>query len=75
MVTGFALFGTIKATVGLRVTRDEELEGLDLAEHGAAAYPDFQGAIGSSGVGGSIGGPSGQGRDAAYAASLRPETA
>jgi Amt family ammonium transporter len=32
----------IKMTVGLRVTAEEELEGLDLGEHGSSAYPDFQ---------------------------------
>jgi Amt family ammonium transporter len=32
------LFGIIKATVGLRVSAEEELEGLDLAEHGMHAY-------------------------------------
>jgi len=32
----------IKATMGLRVTEHEELEGLDLGEHDMAAYPDFQ---------------------------------
>jgi Amt family ammonium transporter len=31
----------IKKTVGLRVSRAEELEGLDMGEHGNAAYPDF----------------------------------
>ena len=34
----FAIFGVIKATMGLRVTEEEELEGLDLAEHGGRAY-------------------------------------
>ena len=38
-VTGFALFAGIKATVGLRVSREEELKGLDHHEHGAEAYP------------------------------------
>ncbi len=42
MVTGFALFSLIKVTVGLRVSEDEEQEGLDYGEHGASAYPDFQ---------------------------------
>ena len=28
-------------TTGLRVTPEEEIEGLDLAEHGANSYPDF----------------------------------
>jgi ammonium transporter, Amt family len=27
--------------MGLRVTPEEELEGLDHAEHGGIAYPDF----------------------------------
>lgn len=31
----------IKATVGLRVTLQEEIEGLDIGEHGNQAYPDF----------------------------------
>jgi Amt family ammonium transporter len=35
-----AIFGAIKATMGLRVSEEEELEGLDLAEHGSHAY-DF----------------------------------
>lgn len=32
----------LKFTMGLRVTKDEEIEGLDLGEHDQAAYPDFQ---------------------------------
>jgi Amt family ammonium transporter len=35
------LFLIIKATMGLRVDPEEEMEGLDLAEHGMHAYPDF----------------------------------
>ncbi|MCI0483279.1 MAG: ammonium transporter [candidate division NC10 bacterium] len=35
-------WGILKATVGLRVSPEEELEGLDLGEHGISAYPDFQ---------------------------------
>jgi Amt family ammonium transporter len=31
----------IKATFGVRVTEEEELEGLDIGEHGNRAYPDF----------------------------------
>lgn len=34
------VFGLIKATVGLRVTREEEIEGLDIGEHGMYGYPD-----------------------------------
>jgi ammonium transporter, Amt family len=33
----------LKATVGLRVSEDEEIEGLDIGEHGISAYPDFAG--------------------------------
>lgn len=39
---GLLMFSAIKATVGLRVTPEEEDEGLDLCEHGLSAYPDFQ---------------------------------
>ena len=39
--TAFILFKVIAATVGLRVSREEELEGLDLSEHVASCYPDF----------------------------------
>ena len=37
----YLLFKTIDATIGLRVSREEELEGLDSVEHGGNAYPDF----------------------------------
>ncbi|MBI1388969.1 MAG: ammonium transporter [bacterium] len=40
-VTSFILFNVIKATIGLRVTEQEEMEGLDYGEHGASAYSDF----------------------------------
>ena len=35
----FLFFWIIKKTVGLRVTKEEEIEGLDIAEHGIRAYP------------------------------------
>lgn len=35
------IFAVVKATVGLRVSREEELTGLDV-KHGVQAYPDFQ---------------------------------
>ncbi len=41
-VTGLVLFKLIDMTVGLRVSPEEEAEGLDYGEHGASAYPDFQ---------------------------------
>ncbi len=40
-VGAFIVFSAIKATVGLRVTAEEEEEGLDLGEHGVDAYADF----------------------------------
>jgi len=44
----FAAWLLIKATMGIRVTPEEELEGLDLGEHGNLAYPDFQVISGST---------------------------
>ena len=41
-VTSLILFIIIKRTVGLRVTREDELRGLDIGEHGTEAYNDFQ---------------------------------
>lgn len=42
MVTGFIMFYLIKTVMGLRVTREEELRGLDIDEHGSEAYHGFQ---------------------------------
>jgi hypothetical protein len=39
---GLALFKVLAATVGLRVTEQEEIEGLDIGEHGNIAYPEFR---------------------------------
>jgi ammonium transporter, Amt family len=41
MVTGAILFLAIKYTIGLRVTPEEEREGLDYGEHGNDAYHGF----------------------------------
>ena len=40
-----AIFLALKATIGLRVSEEEELEGLDLGEHGMHAY-DLSGSPG-----------------------------
>lgn len=41
--TTFILFKVIKATVGLRVSKEEEIKGLDPEEHGLeSSYADFQ---------------------------------
>ena len=39
---GFIMFKIIDKTVGLRVSAEEETDGLDFHEHGGNAYPDFQ---------------------------------
>jgi len=39
---GLALFFAIEKTIGLRVTSEEELKGLDIGEHGMEAYSGFQ---------------------------------
>ncbi len=47
-VAGFVMlsmglvFAAIKYTVGLRVSKEEELRGLDITEHGMEAYAGFQ---------------------------------
>ena len=35
------VFGVLKATVGVRVSENEEAEGLDMGEHAMEAYPHF----------------------------------
>jgi len=39
---GFLLFYTIKSLIGMRVSKEEELRGLDIDEHGMEAYHGFQ---------------------------------
>lgn len=39
--TGMIVFKLIDVVIGMRVTKEEELAGLDYSEHGASAYPDF----------------------------------
>jgi Amt family ammonium transporter len=40
LFSGLILY-TLKRTVGIRVDQREEIEGLDINEHGMRAYPDF----------------------------------
>lgn len=42
--TTFVVFTVLKRTVGIRVTQDEEIEGMDLGEHGIAAYTGIEAA-------------------------------
>ena len=38
VVLSFVVFGILKYTIGLRVTEEEEIAGLDVSEHGSIAY-------------------------------------
>ena len=40
LTTGLILFNVLKRTVGLRASREEELSGLDMPEHGETTYAD-----------------------------------
>lgn len=40
--SSFLILFILKKTIGLRVSQLEELEGLDIHEHGMSAYPDFR---------------------------------
>jgi len=42
VICALILFLAIKYTMGLRVSEEEEIAGLDIGEHGMEAYPDFQ---------------------------------
>ena len=59
------IFGAIKAVMGLRVSEEEELEGLDYGEHGMHAY-DF----GTTGFGSGVAPPHGIPASPARAATL-----
>ena len=39
-VLSYAVFGILKATIGIRVTEEEEEAGLDIASHGMYGYPE-----------------------------------
>jgi len=41
-ITSWVIWVIINATMGIRVSRDEELIGLDISEHGIEGYPDFE---------------------------------
>ena len=42
LVSAFVLFALLKVTIGIRVSEEEELIGLDIGEHGMEAYHGFQ---------------------------------
>ncbi|MGB7218437.1 MAG: ammonium transporter [Vicinamibacterales bacterium] len=41
LAVSLAFWFIVKMVMGLRVSKTEELEGLDIGEHGEVAYPDF----------------------------------
>ena len=43
-VASLIVWGILKAVLGLRVSEEEEFEGVDLAECGMEAYPEFTGS-------------------------------
>ena len=49
LVTGFALFLLLKFTMGVRASREEELAGLDVSEHGIEAYAGEVSPVGVAG--------------------------
>jgi Amt family ammonium transporter len=40
LLAGFAVYGVLKATMGLRLSQEEEFEGADLSIHRIGATPD-----------------------------------
>ena len=40
-VTSLIVWGILKAVMGIRVSEEEEYEGVDLSECGMEAYPEF----------------------------------
>ena len=40
-ITSLIVWGVLKAVMGIRVSEEEEYEGVDLAECGMEAYPEF----------------------------------
>ena len=42
VICSLVIFLLIKVTMGVRVSEEEEVRGLDISEHGMESYPDFQ---------------------------------
>jgi Amt family ammonium transporter len=47
-LTSLVVWGLIRLVLGLRVSEEEEFEGVDIGECGLEAYPEFVGSKGSS---------------------------
>ncbi len=41
LISNFILWKIVQGVMGLRVSEEEEVQGLDIGEHGMEAYPDF----------------------------------
>jgi Amt family ammonium transporter len=67
----FVMFKLIDKAIGLRVSAEEEMEGLDLSEHGGIAYPDF--GVSSHGGVSTISGPPSSGLPG-YVPAAKPAT-
>lgn len=59
-------WGILKAVMGIRVSAEEEIEGLDVGEHGISAYPEFH-TTGAMGMGAAGSGPAAAARIGAVA--------
>jgi Amt family ammonium transporter len=46
-VVAFIVWLILKVTMGIRVSEEEEYEGVDIGECGLEAYPEFVGSRGS----------------------------
>jgi Amt family ammonium transporter len=72
-VVGLIAWGIIKGVMGIRVSPEEEWEGLDAGEHGNVAYPDFQ-PVSVTGIH-AAGIPTGQHSMSTMQMSMHPEKA
>ncbi|NNM01902.1 MAG: hypothetical protein HKO62_14200, partial [Gammaproteobacteria bacterium] len=71
--TSFVVWMGLKMTMGIRVSKEEEIEGLDVLEIGVAAYPEFTTAADPSNI--DTDGPSGGASEPAYEAAPAPSGA
>jgi ammonium transporter, Amt family len=69
------LFKALDMTVGMRVSPEVEIEGLDLPELGALAYPDFSSIPSHSGGSSIAGGSSAMKAEREFLAAKKPQTA
>ena len=67
-LTSMVIWKIIGATLGVRVSAEEEIEGLDIGEHGNVAYPDFVTVAGRGSTLIDAGGHHGAGATAPYKA-------